>query len=467
MKRSFVVLGGTGDLTGRLLLPGLAELYRSGLLDADTEVLAVGREEWTDEPYRHWAGARLAEHAPHIPEATRDRVVGGLTYERGDVTVVEDLRRVLDRVDGVPVVYLALPNTVFLPTLQALEEAGVPEGTIIAVEKPFGRDLADARQLNTVLHRLAPEEAIFRTDHFLAKQTVLNILGLRFANRLFEPVWNSGHVDRVEIVFDETLALEGRAGYYDTAGALRDMLQNHLLQLLAFVAMEAPQTIDAAGLAGRKADVLRAVRPPSDLPRDTARARYTAGTVDGRALPDYAAEQGVQPERGTETYAEFTVTIENWRWSGVPFRLRTGKALGAGRREIALWFKPVPHLAFLGEDAEPDVLRLRFDPDGIAIDLNLNGTGEPFDLERHSLDIALAPQALSAYGLLLKEMLAGNAALSISDAEAEESWRIVEPVLAAWAAGEVPLLKYPAGSDGPELPVEDADMRMNAVMEER
>ena len=158
----------------------------------------------------------------------------------------------------------------------------------------------------------------------------------------------------------------------------------------------------------------------------------------------------VVPDRGTETYAEFTVTIENWRWSGVPFRLRTGKALGAGRREIAIWLKPVPHLAFLDEDPEPDVLRLRLDPDGIALDLNLNGAGEPCDHERHSHDVPLPPQERSAYGLLLKEMLAGNAALSISDVEAEESWRIVEPILAAWAADEVPLLEYPAGSDGPQ-----------------
>ncbi|OMQ14981.1 glucose-6-phosphate dehydrogenase, partial [Modestobacter sp. VKM Ac-2676] len=171
-----------------------------------------------------------------MPEDVRDRLVDRLAYQQGDVTVADDLRRALDRATGRPVVYLALPNTVFLPTLQALTEVELPEGTSIGVEKPFGRDQADARELNTVLHRLVPEDRIFRTDHFLAKQTVLNILGLRFANRVFEPVWNAGHVERVEIVFDETLGLEGRAGYYDTAGALRDMLQNHLLQQLAFIA---------------------------------------------------------------------------------------------------------------------------------------------------------------------------------------------------------------------------------------
>ncbi len=449
MSRSLVVLGGAGDLAGRLLLPGLAELQDAGRLADDLALVAVGTRNRTDEEYRSWARDRLAEHAARVPEAGREALVARLAYEHGDVTVPADLRRVLERAGGSPVVYLALPNTIFLPTLEALEQVGLPEGAVVAVEKPFGRDGADARRLNQVLHRLVPEEQVFRTDHFLAMQTVLNILGLRFANRLFEPVWNASHVERVEIVFDESLALEGRAGYYDTAGALRDMLQNHLLQQLALVAMEPPAAIDARSLSARKADVLRAVRPPSDMARDTVRARYTAGTVDGRDLPDYAREDGVDPDRGTETYAEYTVTIENWRWAGVPFRLRTGKALGSDRQEIAIWFKPVPHLPFGNGRPQPDVLRLRFDPDGIALELNLNGEDDPFELERRSLDIALAPQRLSAYGLLLHEVLTGSATLSISDVEAEESWRIVEPILAAWQADEVPLREYAAGTDGP------------------
>ncbi|MGY1827408.1 glucose-6-phosphate dehydrogenase [Blastococcus sp. SYSU DS0541] len=457
MKRSFVVLGGSGDLTGRLLLPGLAELFAAGVLDEEVDVLAVSREDWTDAEYQEWARRRLDAHAGHVPDATRERVVSRLGYLRGDVTVPGDLRRALDRVGDVPVVYLALPNTVFRPTLEALAEVGLPEGGIVAVEKPFGKDRADAAELNRILHRLAPEDAVFRIDHFLAKQTVLNVLGLRFANRLFEPVWNAGHVESVEIVFDETLGLEGRAGYYDTAGALRDMLQNHLLQLLALVAMEPPLAVDAAGLSSRKGDVLRAVRPPADMAAGSVRARYTAGTVGERQLPDYATEDGVDPDRGTETYAELTVTVDNWRWSGVPFRLRSGKALGVNRREIVVRFRPVPHLAFTDEDPEPDVLRMRLDPDGISLEVNLNGAGDPFDLERRALDIALAPAGLSAYGLLLREMLGGDAALSISDVEAEESWRIVEPVLAAWASGEVPLREYPAGSDGP-TPVPSGDV---------
>jgi glucose-6-phosphate 1-dehydrogenase len=444
-----VVLGGSGDLTGRLLLPSLAALAATGGLAEDLEVRAVGQDDWDDDAYRAWARGRLATHAPDVDEHVREHLVARLRYSRGDVTDAGRLRAALDQVSGVPVVYLALPNTVFGPTLEALVEVGLPEGAQVVVEKPFGRDLADARALNAVLHRLLPEDAVFRIDHFLATQTALNLLGLRFANRIVEPVWSAAHVERVEIVFDEALALEGRAGYYDTAGALRDMLQNHLLQLLALVAMEPPHAIDDTTFPAHKADVLRAVRPPSDMARDTVRARYTAGSVGGRDLPDYTAEEGVDPARGTETYAEFTVTVDNWRWAGVPFRLRTGKALGTDRREIAVHFRPVPHLPFGTAQPEPGVLRMRLDPDGIALELNLNGAGDPFDLERQVLEAPLPAQELPAYGVLFRELLAGHTTLSISGAEAEESWRIVEPVLAAWAAGEVPLREYPAGSAGP------------------
>ncbi|UOY02592.1 glucose-6-phosphate dehydrogenase [Blastococcus sp. PRF04-17] len=449
MTRSFVVLGGTGDLTGRLLLPSLARLYDTGVLHGGEGLLAVAREEWDDGAYRDWARNRLAAHAGELPESTRERLVDRLAFCRGDVTDPDDLRAALTRLDGEPVVYLALPHTLFRPTLTALAEVGLPEGARVVVEKPFGTDQADARALNDLLHRLLPEEAIFRVDHFLAKQTVLNILGLRFANRVFEPVWNAAHVEQVDIVADETLGLEGRAGYYDRAGALRDMVQNHLLQLLALVAMEPPLAVDAHSLPGRKADVLRAVRPPADVRAGSVRGRYTAGTVAGRALPDYVAEDGVDPDRETETYAELTVTVDNWRWAGVPFRLRTGKALAADRQEISIRFRPVPHLPFLDAEPEPDVLRLSLSPDAIALEVNLNGARDPFDLEREVLAARMTPHELPAYGLLLRELLDGDTTLSISDVEAEESWRIVEPVLAAWAAGEVPLREYPAGSAGP------------------
>ena len=448
MRRSLIILGGSGDLTGRLLLPALAGLdRRDGLGEVD--LLALSQDDWADEGYRDWARRRLAAHAGDLPEPDRDRLVGRLRYLRGDVTSSADLRRALERAGGTPIFYLALPNALFRPTVEALGDLGLTPDARVVVEKPFGKDLADARELNDALHRLLPEESIFRVDHFLAKATVLNVLGLRFANRIFEPVWNAAHVARVEIVADETLGLEGRASYYDRAGALRDMLQNHLLQLLALVAMEPPLEMSGGGLARRKADVLRAVQPPADAGTGSVRGRYTAGTVGDRSLPDYVAEDGVDPDRGTETYAEMTVTVDNWRWAGVPFRLRSGKALGAKRSEIAVHFRPVPHLAFTDAVPEPDVLRVCLTPDGMSLEINLNGSGDPFDLEREVLTAGPPEVDLPAYGLVLQELLQGDTTLSISDVEAEHSWRIVEPVLAAWAAGEVPLRNYPAGSAGP------------------
>lgn len=288
---------------------------------------------------------------------------------------------------------------------------------------------------------------VFRVDHFLAKQTVLNTLGLRFANRIFEPTWNSTHVEQVDIVWDETLGLEGRAGYYDQAGALRDVVQNHLLQLLSLVAMEPPTDLTERALRDRKVDVLRAIRSPSrlEVTEGSRRARYAAGRIGDRVLRDYAAEPGVDPQRRTETYAEVTLFVDNWRWSGVPFRLRSGKALKEDRREIIMRFRSVPHLPFAG-DAEPDTLRLTMDPDAITLGVNLNGAGDPFDLEREELTVDLTRRDLPAYSLLLLEILNGETTLSVRGDEAEESWRIIEPVLSAWASDAVPLNEYRAGS---------------------
>jgi glucose-6-phosphate 1-dehydrogenase len=294
---------------------------------------------------------------------------------------------------------------------------------------------------------------VFRIDHFLGKQTIQNILGLRFANRVFEPVWHSNHIHKVEIIWDETLALEGRATYYDATGALKDMIQNHLLQLLCLVGMEPPRSLDERDFRDRKVDVLRAVRrlTPEEVAAWTVRGCYSAGRIGPRAIPAYVEEQGVDAQRGTETFAQVTLMIDNWRWAGVPFSLRSGKALRNERREIAIHFKPVPHLAFEQDAAPwPNVLRLQLDPDRVSLGVNINGPGDPFTLERVELDVTLAPQTPPAYGRLLLDVLRGDPTLFVRDDEAEELWRIVEPILAGWAEKGVPLLEYPAGSDGPE-----------------
>ena len=449
--KTLVVLGARGDMTGRLLLPALVRLAGSGALPPDTAILAVDRDAGDDEAYREHARQKLDAHLPDRDEEASDALLEHVRYRQADVTSADALRAALKGAAEPMAVYLALPNVLFRPTLEALAGADLPAHTTLVVEKPFGADLDDAKALNELIARSFDERDVFRIDHFLAKQTVLDVLGLRFANRIFEPVWNSNHISRVDITWYESLGLEGRANYYDRAGALRDMIQNHLLQMLALVAMDPPRSINERDLRDRKVEALRAVQPPKsdDMAKATRRARYTAGTVGGKELPGYADAEGVEPDRKTETYAEVTFRVSNWRWGGTPFRLRTGKAIGQERREIAVYFRSVPHEPFDDRD-RPNVLRFTLSPDAIALELNLNGEGDPFDLERVTLDNDFPTQELPPYSLLLKEILEGDATLSIRGDEAEELWRIVEPVLQAWERDEVPLEEYPAGSGGPK-----------------
>ncbi len=453
MIRRMFILGATGDLALRYLLPAMARLGEAEKLPEGFEISALARDDRGTEAFRAFASERLADHAADVSTEARDALVKTLQYYRADVTDPERMRAVLGDSREPIVAYLALPPAVFAPTIKALRAAGMPEGSRIVLEKPFGEDLESAKELNWLLHETFPEEAVFRVDHFLGLQTVQNILGLRFANRVFEPLWNHDHVERVEIVWDETLTLEGRAGYYDDAGALKDMVQNHLLQLLCLVGMEPPITLHERDLRDRKVDLLRAVRrlAPEEVEQKTVRARYAAGNVAGTAVRAYADEEGVDPERETETFAQVILAVDNWRWSSVPFVLRTGKALHAERKEISIHFKSVPHLAF-GQKTEPrpNVLRLRVDPDSVALGISINGPGDPFDLEHVELDTGLAPQQIPAYGRLILGVLDEDPTLSIRADEAEESWRIVEPILEAWREGRVPLLEYPAGSHGPD-----------------
>lgn len=450
MSTRFTILGAGGDLTGRYLLPALAQLEQAGLC-SDLDVVAVARHDTDTEAFRAKARNHLDQHASNVAPEARAQVLERLTYVKADVTDPDALRPAFEPADGDVVAHLALPPGVFGPAIEAVGSLGV-EGMRVVVEKPFGTSLSSAEELNALLHERFPEENVFRMDHFLGKQTVQNVLGVRFANRVFEPLWCEAHVEAVDIMWDETVALEGRAGYYDRAGALRDMVQNHLLQLLALVGMERPQGPGAEHLRDAKAELLRRVGrlDRSDVASRTVRARYTSGVVGTREVPDYTSEPGVDPERGTETFTEVTLSVDNERWEGVPFRLRTGKALAAARREIHIHFKDVDPLLFAPQDdILPNRLILSMDPDRMALDIALNGAGDPFHLEPARLDLDLAPQDLSAYARLLLDAFEGDPALSIRGDEAEESWRIVEPILAAWDAGEAALETYPAGSEGP------------------
>ncbi|GAB3138749.1 glucose-6-phosphate dehydrogenase [Marisediminicola antarctica] len=444
-----MILGAGGDLAARLLLPGVGQAVEAGRA-VDLEVIGVGIDRMSTE---HWR-SRVAESfsAGGATGADVDHVRATTTYLALDVTVPADLERLLAACSGVPTLYFAVPPAIAIAACEALAGIDLPDDTILALEKPFGTDLASARSFNRTLSRLLPESQIHRVDHFLGKSTVLNLLGLRFANRIFEPVWNAQNIESVEIVFEERLGLEGRAGYYDGAGALIDMIQSHLLLVLALVAIEPPSSLEPDDLRGAMAQALRATRPvPDGGAHSSRRARYTAGDVDGRRFPSYADEPGVDPVRGTETLAEMSLMIDNWRWAGVPFTLRSGKAMGGTRKEIVVSFKPVPHLptGFAGQ-APPDRLTISLSPDEMQLDININGAGDPFALDRVSLHTAFAEGELGPYGEVLAGILSDDPTLSVRGDVVEECWRIVRPVLDAWSRGEVPLDEYTAGTAGPQ-----------------
>lgn len=448
---NLVIFGASGDLTLRYLTPAMAHLCAAGRLPNGMRILGLARDPWDTSQFRQHIAYGLEQHASRLPRGTSEAVVEMLAYRQTDVTGAQDVAAALELVQGPLAAYLALPPSLFEPTVRGLLAADLAPGCRVAIEKPFGESLASAQRLNRLLHDALPEEAVFRLDHFLGIETIQNILGLRFANRVFEPVWNALHVEQVEIIWDETLTIEGRASY-DHVGALRDMVQNHLLQVLCLVAMEAPPTLEQADFRGRKVDLLRAVRrlDLDEVVRYTARGRYIAGTVEQRSVPAYADEPGVDPSRATETFAQVALFIDNWRWAGVPFVLRTGKALARKRREVIIHFKGVPHLAFAPAwDARANTLRIQLGPDRVSLGINVSTADRPITMGWVELDADLAEAPVPPYARLLLDILEGDPTLAIRDDEAEESWRIVEPVLEAWRQGMVPLQEYPAGSEGP------------------
>lgn len=450
--RTLVVLGATGDLAGRLLLPGLASLVARGGAPG-LHLVGVGHSGWTDEQWQERVTTAFDDAAGGADEAGREalqEMQEAATYRDLDVTEPGALAELLASVEAPAALYFALPPTVTQAACEGLSADDVPQGTRLVLEKPFGYDLDSARELNRTLAALIPEEQIFRVDHWLATPTVVNVLGLRFANLILEPIWSNRYVDKVEIIFDEDLALEGRAGYYDSAGALLDMIQSHLLLVMAVVAMEAPATLHERDVREALATVLRASRIDEDLARTTRRARYTAGTIGEREVPDYVAEPGVDPERGTETMAEVEVSIDTWRWAGVPFVLRSGKGLAGYKKEAIITLKPVPHLpvGFAGE-LTPARVRIGFAPETLRIEFDVNSPGDVFSLDRATLRTELAHSDLLPYGQVLDGVLTGDPLLFVRGDVAEECWRIVEATSRAWERDEVPLEEYAAGSTGP------------------
>lgn len=418
MACTFVILGAIGDLTSRFLVPALGELTERGELSEGVDIVAVARHDLDDDEFRE----QLRSDAPDGTGPGFDAVVERIRYVEGDATDRDVLDGLVAETDGPVVTYLALPPAVFDDTISALAATSWADRLRLAVEKPFGEGLDAARHLNEVLADHVPESSVYRVDHFLHQPLVQRLPGLR-SSPVLAALWESGTIETIDVVWDETIALEGRAGYYDSSGALVDMVQNHLLQVLTVLAMDVPEPIEVDTLAAARLDVLRRLEADVD---QTVRARYTDGRVDGHPVPAYVDEEGVDPDAATETFTEVPLTIDDARWRHTAVRLRTGKALAADRGFVRIGVRGGDELV-LG--VEPFTLGLTVDGAGLAAPV---ATDQP-----------------SPYAGVLGALVAGDRTWFVSGPEAEEQWRIVEPVRESWSRGTPPLLEYPAGSDGP------------------
>ena len=459
-----VVFGGTGDLALRKLLPALYHRDADGQLPEDARVIAVSRQALDDDSYRAKVAAALATYisASETAENTTNRFLARLHHVtldvKGDAGWQELKKTFAGRDDRVRVFYLATAPDLFGAVAKRVgEENLITPLTRLVLEKPIGKDLASARAINDLVGSVFPERQIFRIDHYLGKETVQNLMALRFANSLFEPMWNHSLIDHVQITVAETVGVESRAAYYNTSGALRDMVQNHLLQLVCLVAMEPPSAMDADAVRDEKLKVLKSLKvmKPADVLRNGVRGQYKAGAVNGVAVPGFAGEVG--SPTATETFVALKAEVENWRWAGVPFYLRTGKRMPHRVSEIVIQFRAIPHSAF-GPDAgtiEPNRLVLRLQPDeGVQLQLMSKDPGpggmrlKPTPLNLSFAD-AFKVRWPEAYERLLLDVVRGNATLFMRRDEVEAAWSWAEPLLAAWEQSAEPVRFYNAGSWGP------------------
>ncbi len=471
----FVLLlfGGRGDLAKRKIVPAIARLFQAGHLPPSFALVGVGREPGSDEEYRSVLQPSVAAAlGGGGSRSAVDAFLAATHWCPGDQPdLPARLAKQLAVIDaqhgtcGNRIFYLATPPSAFpsvidqLGLLRKLEEQSKGFRRII-IEKPFGRDLATARALNQKLLTAFSESEVYRIDHYLGKETVQNVLVLRFANAIFEPLWNRRYIDHVQITVAETLGVEGRGAYYEEAGALRDMIQNHLLQLLCLVAMEPPAMLDAEAIRDERRKVLRAIRPfkPEDVDARVVRAQYGQGSIGAHTVPGYREEPGVDRASRTDTFAALRIDVDNWRWAGVPFYLRTGKRMPKKVSEVAILFKNIPHRLF-GDDAmasfDTNVLALRIQPDeGIAMRITSKAPSYDLRLRPVKMDFQYGAQfggALpEAYERLLLDSMLGDPTLFIRGDIAEEAWRVVMPILDRWAEQRAnPLPTYPSGSFGP------------------
>jgi glucose-6-phosphate 1-dehydrogenase len=470
---TLTIFGAQGDLARRKLLPALYNLAHEGSLPERFNLVGVSRRPQTDEEFRQFAREAITQFSRRPADAAvLDALLGRLRYidfSFDDQAGYERLKAVIEELDegGDPLnraYYLSTAPEFFGVIATALKVAGLsddshgPEERVI-IEKPFGTDLASARALQTTVHDAFRERQVYRIDHYLGKETVQNMLAFRFANAMFEPLWNRNYIDHVQITASEDIGIGTRAGYYDQSGALRDLVQNHMLQLLCLLCMEPPADFDSKQVRDEKVKVLQAIEPPTaGQVRDMAvRAQYTAGVSGGEEAAGYLDEEGVPDDSQTETYAALRLEVHNWRWAGVPIVLRTGKRLARKVTEIAVQLKPVPHMAFQSHGSvgvEPNQLILTMQPnEGVSLKLGAKIPGGRMRIRPVAMEFRYGTTFLSqspeAYERLILDAMRGDATLFTRADEVDAQWSIIDPVLRAWRAGEAPLATYAAGSAGP------------------
>ncbi|MFP5346155.1 MAG: glucose-6-phosphate dehydrogenase [Actinomycetes bacterium] len=467
-----VLFGVTGDLARKKLMPAVYDLANRGLLPPGFALVGFARRDWEDEDFGKIVYESVKEHArTPFSEAVWRQLAEGLRFVPGEFTdevAFEKLAQTVKELDaergtgGNLAFYLSVPPKFFELVCEQLDRSGLVRASPgqwrrVVIEKPFGHDLASARELNEIVEKVFPADSVFRIDHYLGKETVQNLLALRFANQLFEPIWNANYVDHVQITMAEDIGIGGRAGYYDGIGAARDVIQNHLLQLLALTAMEEPVSFDARHLRAEKEKVLSAVRLPKDLARTTARGQYCAGWQGGVHVRGYLEEDGIPSTSTTETFAAIKLAIDTRRWAGVPFYLRTGKRLGRRVTEIAVVFKRAPHLPFEStatEELGQNALVIRVQPDeGVTLKFGSKVPGTAMEVRDVTMDFgyghAFTESSPEAYERLILDVLLGDPPLFPRHEEVELSWMILDPIEEYWAGRGQPE-PYAAGSWGPE-----------------